>query len=137
MFCLMIRRPPRSTRTDTLFPYTTLFRVSTFDLSDGTPLVGVGDLLLIDEERVKVTEKGFLDSLETITANIALGSAASITVTDGTAFTVGEVILIDVERVLVTDITGTPLAVKRAWVGTTLATHTHNGRTSCRERGWQ
>src|SRR3546814_17284443 len=26
----MIRRPPRSTRTDTLFPYTTLFR------SDGT-----------------------------------------------------------------------------------------------------
>src|SRR3546814_5707143 len=27
-FCLMIRRPPRSTRTDTLFPYTTLFRSS-------------------------------------------------------------------------------------------------------------
>src|SRR3546814_16187278 len=25
---LMIRRPPRSTRTDTLFPYTTLFRSS-------------------------------------------------------------------------------------------------------------
>src|SRR3546814_7765794 len=26
MFFLMFRRPPRSTRTDTLFPYTTLFR---------------------------------------------------------------------------------------------------------------
>src|SRR3546814_17331846 len=26
IFFLMIRRPPRSTRTDTLFPYTTLFR---------------------------------------------------------------------------------------------------------------
>src|SRR3546814_13327972 len=26
LFLLMIRRPPRSTRTDTLFPYTTLFR---------------------------------------------------------------------------------------------------------------
>src|SRR3546814_5979791 len=26
MFVLMIRRPPRSPRTDTLFPYTTLFR---------------------------------------------------------------------------------------------------------------
>src|SRR3546814_10337639 len=25
-FFLMIRRPPRSTRTDTIFPYTTLFR---------------------------------------------------------------------------------------------------------------
>src|SRR3546814_3771934 len=27
-FFLMLRRPPRSTRTDTLFPYTTLFRSS-------------------------------------------------------------------------------------------------------------
>src|SRR3546814_12965592 len=26
IFLFMIRRPPRSTRTDTLFPYTTLFR---------------------------------------------------------------------------------------------------------------
>src|SRR3546814_5868317 len=30
-FFLMIRRPPRSTRTDTLFPYTTLFRSSILD----------------------------------------------------------------------------------------------------------
>src|SRR3546814_3486461 len=30
-FFLMIRRPPRSTRTDTLFPYTTLFRSSSHD----------------------------------------------------------------------------------------------------------
>src|SRR3546814_12155103 len=29
-FFLMIRRPPRSTRTDTLFPYTTLFRSEDF-----------------------------------------------------------------------------------------------------------
>src|SRR3546814_10797778 len=33
-FFLMIRRPPRSTRTDTLFPYTTLFR---------SLFLGVGD----------------------------------------------------------------------------------------------
>src|SRR3546814_10507852 len=32
----MIRRPPRSTRTDTLFPYTTLFR-STVDNNDRYP----------------------------------------------------------------------------------------------------
>src|SRR3546814_18194606 len=31
-FFLMIRRPPRSTRTDTLFPYTTLFRSHCRDL---------------------------------------------------------------------------------------------------------
>src|SRR3546814_3108725 len=29
----MIRRPPRSTRTDTLFPYTTLFRSSTLGVA--------------------------------------------------------------------------------------------------------
>src|SRR3546814_4545409 len=29
-FFIIIRRPPRSTRTDTLFPYTTLFRSLTF-----------------------------------------------------------------------------------------------------------
>src|SRR3546814_9458247 len=38
----MIRRPPRSTRTDTLFPYTTLFRspptaIARFDAVDGDP----------------------------------------------------------------------------------------------------
>src|SRR3546814_4413219 len=31
----MIRRPPRSTRTDTLFPYTTLFRSLTVGRQDG------------------------------------------------------------------------------------------------------
>src|SRR3546814_5384221 len=35
-FFLMIRRPPRSTRTDTLFPYTTLFRSGRGDLVAGT-----------------------------------------------------------------------------------------------------
>src|SRR3546814_5107559 len=41
MFCLMVRRPPISTRTDTLFPYTTLFRsvvgLSRFGFFFGTP----------------------------------------------------------------------------------------------------
>src|SRR3546814_10600394 len=32
-FFLMIRRPPRSTRTDTLFPYTTLFRSKSFEIA--------------------------------------------------------------------------------------------------------
>src|SRR3546814_11462207 len=33
----MIRRPPRSTRTDTLFPYTTLFRSAQVDWSEHLP----------------------------------------------------------------------------------------------------
>src|SRR3546814_20570522 len=39
----MIRRPPRSTRTDTLFPYTTLFRsirLAIEELGDGERLAG-------------------------------------------------------------------------------------------------
>src|SRR3546814_16576211 len=35
VFFLMIRRPPRSTRTDTLFPYTTLFRSGSARLALG------------------------------------------------------------------------------------------------------
>src|SRR3546814_11024763 len=41
VFFLMIRRPPRSTRTDTLFPYTTLFR-SIGDWDAGTWELGKG-----------------------------------------------------------------------------------------------
>src|SRR3546814_19873665 len=36
-FFLMIRRPPRTTRTDTLFPYTTLFRSPFSRVDDVTP----------------------------------------------------------------------------------------------------
>src|SRR3546814_1501701 len=46
-FFLMIRRPPRSTRTDTLFPYTTLFRSVVSVLDDGVGL---------PRERDRITE---------------------------------------------------------------------------------
>src|SRR3546814_14155005 len=41
-FFLMIRRPPRSTRTDTLFPYTTLFRSAHATRKQATPSSGLG-----------------------------------------------------------------------------------------------
>src|SRR3546814_8532452 len=47
-FFLMIRRPPRSTRTDTLFPYTTLFRSR---LRSGIRDVGWGQFLQVDPRR--------------------------------------------------------------------------------------
>src|SRR3546814_16672744 len=51
-FFLMIRRPPRSTRTDTLFPYTTLFRSPR--LWDATairdlPVIDFADYMTKDE----------------------------------------------------------------------------------------
>src|SRR3546814_13609901 len=47
----MIRRPPRSTRTDTLFPYTTLFR------SDHVHAAGDREGLAGDEARIVRGEK--------------------------------------------------------------------------------
>src|SRR3546814_4691087 len=48
----MIRRPPRSTRTDTLFPYTTLFRSADvadgLEIADAQSVEDVGDLALKD-----------------------------------------------------------------------------------------
>src|SRR3546814_20533024 len=44
---LMIRRPPRSTRTDTLFPYTTLFR-SARDRPQEHPSVNAAELAHIE-----------------------------------------------------------------------------------------
>src|SRR3546814_20294315 len=50
----MIRRPPRSTRTDTLFPFTTLFRSSSARssrrISEGSPIGSVEAAL----QRVKM-----------------------------------------------------------------------------------
>src|SRR3546814_7530302 len=37
----MRRRPPRSTRTDTLFPYTTLFRSAAGDMREGLDLAAL------------------------------------------------------------------------------------------------
>src|SRR3546814_6715569 len=56
-FFLMLRRPPRSTRTDTLFPYTTLFRSlapnDSFSAPSGQPSVPNGQSA--DENQVSST----------------------------------------------------------------------------------
>src|SRR3546814_11075239 len=49
LFFLMIRRPPRSTRTDTLFPYTTLFRSPRGDRRRGRHSEGSRDRSLCGE----------------------------------------------------------------------------------------
>src|SRR3546814_15334303 len=50
-FFLMIRRPPRSTRTDTLFPYTTLFRSGAQRLAAELFLDVVGSIGVDHRER--------------------------------------------------------------------------------------
>src|SRR3546814_16781815 len=57
-FFVMIRRPPRSTRTDTLFPYTTLFR-SHLDETEHRAQVRYGDTLArgIEPSGVEVVQR--------------------------------------------------------------------------------
>src|SRR3546814_17034368 len=50
VFVLIIRRPPRSTRTDTLFPYTTLFRSHRRAMTPERAVAAVGDLVVKHEE---------------------------------------------------------------------------------------
>src|SRR3546814_16020404 len=50
-FFLMIRRPPRSTRTDTLFPYTTLFRSRGWAGGSARPRANRADGLFVRADR--------------------------------------------------------------------------------------
>src|SRR3546814_4967471 len=58
-FFLMIRRPPRSTRTDTLFPYTTLFRSpvcrlqARYSCSSSSTLASKCGHVMADSDRVR------------------------------------------------------------------------------------
>src|SRR3546814_13980280 len=50
----MIRRPPRSTRTDTLFPYTTLFRSTTLAFLTLALLLAFATLSLLEHVRSRI-----------------------------------------------------------------------------------
>src|SRR3546814_17281112 len=64
---LMIRRPPRSTRTDTLFPYTTLFRSQAVRLKEaGTA------------SEVIVVSAGAAQAQETLRTGLAMGADRGI-----------------------------------------------------------
>src|SRR3546814_14523800 len=74
----MIRRPPRSTRTDTLFPYTTLFR-SGDDLfvTNSTRLARGIELGVANSILVKVNQIGSLtETLDTVGLAIRSGYTA-------------------------------------------------------------
>src|SRR3546814_18693218 len=53
---LMIRRPPRSTRTDTLFPYTTLFR--SVDRRLGHPWIDPDDVTCVEADGTRIVAIG-------------------------------------------------------------------------------
>src|SRR3546814_5327459 len=64
----MIRRPPRSTRTDTLFPYTTLFRS-----------VALGDKRIVLVDGVATGGVNRLPKAGEIRSNLAVGGKGEAT----------------------------------------------------------
>lgn len=97
---------------------------------------GVGDNVLIDSERMLVTDKSMVTTGQTQQSGLttALSNDVALGVTDGTKYSVGETLLLDSERILVVDKAGNVLTVKRAWDGTVLATH--SGATIYGLRSW-
>src|SRR3546814_17183437 len=74
----MIRRPPRSTRTDTLFPYTTLFR--SLPTVKGELELGGGRLITntswFDREKLSVTDYSYhtIEGTSYILSNFFVGN---------------------------------------------------------------
>lgn len=87
--------------------------------------VGVGSVLRVGTERLIVTGKSMRDTGQNLAAPVdARQKTVTIPVADGTTYTVGEIILLDAERMLIEDIAGNSLVVSRAVDGTVLAAHT-------------
>jgi hypothetical protein len=90
----------------------------------GYRLPGVGDLLAVGSERMIVTDKRMVDSGINLGDDLAaLLNDTQVSVADGTAFAIGEMLLIGSERMWIFDIVENALHVRRALDGTTLAAH--------------
>src|SRR3546814_15641842 len=71
-----------------------------------------------------VIQKQALDTTQNLASAMnALKNDQTVDASDGTLFFVGELILIDSERMRIVDITGNNLTVVRAYDGSTLAAH--------------
>lgn len=100
--------------------------VTTITVSDSAA-ISTGQLLTIGTERLIVDRRSMVDTGQTLSVEMtAQANAEVVQVGSGAAFAEGEVVLVDAEKMLVVEIAGNQLIVKRAWDGSTLAAHTAN-----------
>jgi hypothetical protein len=102
--------------------------LATIDTDDTTVNVNapiaVGMVLRIESERVRVTGRRWLDSGQGLADAMTADDAdVTLAVTDGSAFTESEIILVDSERMQISEIAGNNLTVRRAVQGSVLAEH--------------
>jgi hypothetical protein len=94
------------------------------DVSDSAA-IGIGSIIRVEDERMVVTGKTMLTTGQTLqtTALTAVASDVTVNVTTGTAYALDETIMIDAERMVIEEITGNALTVRRAQGGSVLAAH--------------
>jgi hypothetical protein len=96
---------------------------TTVQVSDSSE-IGTGHLIKAGSEWMQVTARSMVTTGQTINGALTASKAdVSVLADDGTTIQPGEVILIDAERMLVVDVAGNTLVVRRAWDGSTLAAH--------------
>lgn len=95
---------------------------ASFVTDDGSR-IGVGDLVRVDNERMVVRSRSFVDSTATLGEDMPASGSSSVPVSDGTLFTEGETILVGAERMRIVDIAGNTLTLRRAIDGTPLEGH--------------
>lgn len=96
------------------------------EVSDAS-LVGVGDLIFINDEAMIVTGRSAVLNASLLDGALTASQAdAVMTVDDGSSFCIGEIVLVDAERMLIVSIMGNTLIVKRAYDGSVLAAHEDN-----------
>lgn len=107
----------------------------------GSSAIGVGSLLTVGSERMRVTDKTLSTTGATLGGDIASSAGVvAVPVSSGSTFVAGEVVTINSESMLVVNVTGNTLTVKRAVQGSVLASHTAGAtvyapRTLTVERG--
>src|SRR3546814_17690573 len=74
----MIRRPPRSTRTDKLFPYTTLFRSGAAGDDQLRPVLASNILDLVEVDQMVVGADAVLDGIEPFARHGRLGAVGEM-----------------------------------------------------------
>lgn len=93
-------------------------------VTDGSG-IGVGDLALVDTERMIVTGRALVTTATTLSSPLTASAAdRTLTVANPLLYGIGEVLTLDAEQMLVTDRLAGALLVERAVNSTVLATHT-------------
>lgn len=87
--------------------------------------IGVGSLIRAGSERMLVTEKTMSTTGQTLQTPMSANNSNNVVdVVDAATLSVGETLLLDSEKMLIVDIAGNSLVVRRAWDGSALAAHT-------------